>query len=239
MAERSNATPKKNQDAAQDVSTLQKRGRRRLVGAIALVLLAVIVLPMVFDPEPRQNAPAVSIRIPGEEGTKFTPKAAPKPGAQQPEAMAVAPKTPEPAPETRAAPVVSAPIEKTAAIDEPRSPPAVERPAAKIEPKAPEKKAPPPAAKAAEKPPAVLAGPAIAGEKFVVQVGAFASPEKVREITEKLKEMKLAHYAENVPTANGPVTRIRLGPYDSKEAADQARERAKALGLSPANPIVK
>src|SRR5206468_3454444 len=36
---------------AQDVDTLKRRGRRRLVGAVALVLLAVIVLPMVPDPE--------------------------------------------------------------------------------------------------------------------------------------------------------------------------------------------
>jgi DedD protein len=35
----------------QDVNTLKRRGRRRLVGAIALVLAAVIVLPMVFDSE--------------------------------------------------------------------------------------------------------------------------------------------------------------------------------------------
>jgi len=249
MAERSNATSKKNQDAAQDVSTLQKRGRRRLVGAIALVLLAVIVLPMVFDPEPRQDAPAVSIRIPSEEGTKFTPKAAPRPGAPQPEAIAVAPKAPDPAPEIKAtAPVVAVPVEKPAAKAEPKPAPAVEKPAAKVEPKAPEKKvpqpapekkAPQPAPQAAEKPPAAPAGTAIAGERFVVQVGAFASPEKVKEITEKLKEVKLTHYAENVATANGQVTRIRLGPYDSKEAADKARERAKALGLSPANPIAK
>ena len=38
---------------ADDVDALRRRGRRRLLGAIALVLLAVIVLPMVFDPEPR------------------------------------------------------------------------------------------------------------------------------------------------------------------------------------------
>lgn len=229
MAERSNA--EKNHKAAQDVSTLQKRGRRRLVGAIALVLLAVIVLPMVFDPEPRQDAPAVSIRIPSEEGTKFTPKAAPKPGAPQPEPIAAAPKAPEPAPETgtkATPPVVVVPVEKPAVKAEPKSQPAAEKPAAKAEPKMPEKKAP-----------AAPVGPAIAGEKFVVQVGAFASPEKVKEITEKLKEVKLAHYAESVATASGQVTRIRLGPYDSKEAADKARERAKALGLSPANPIAR
>jgi len=41
----------------EDVNTLKRRGRRRLVGAIALVLAAVIVLPMVFDSEPRGSAP--------------------------------------------------------------------------------------------------------------------------------------------------------------------------------------
>ena len=58
----------------QDVDTLKRRGRRRLVGAVALVLLAVIVLPMVFDPEPRQVAPPVSVRIPGEDEMPFKPK---------------------------------------------------------------------------------------------------------------------------------------------------------------------
>jgi DedD protein len=58
----------------QDVETLKKRGRRRLVGAVALVLLAVVVLPMVFDPEPKSTLPPVSVRIPGENDTPFAPK---------------------------------------------------------------------------------------------------------------------------------------------------------------------
>src|SRR3954463_9165432 len=95
MAERSNATSKKNQEAAQDVSTLQKRGRRRLVGAIALVLLAVIILPMVFDPEPKQTTPPVNIRIPSEEGTAFTPKAGQK-GASPSAAVQTAPQPASP-----------------------------------------------------------------------------------------------------------------------------------------------
>lgn len=63
----------------QDVDTLKRRGRRRLVGAVALVLLAVIVLPMVFDPEPRRTPPPVSVRIPGEDDSAFAPKLPPKP----------------------------------------------------------------------------------------------------------------------------------------------------------------
>jgi DedD protein len=63
----------------QDVDTLKRRGRRRLVGAVALVLLAVIVLPMVFDPAPRPTAPPVSVRLPGENDAPFAPKSAPRP----------------------------------------------------------------------------------------------------------------------------------------------------------------
>ena len=62
----------------EDVNTLKRRGRRRLVGAIALVLVAVIVLPMVFDSEPNGSAPLVSVRIPGEDESGFMPKVAPK-----------------------------------------------------------------------------------------------------------------------------------------------------------------
>src|SRR4029079_13039979 len=62
----------------QDVDTLKRRGRRRLVGAVALVLLAIIVLPMVFDQEPRPVAPPPSVRIPGENDAPFKPKPPPQ-----------------------------------------------------------------------------------------------------------------------------------------------------------------
>ena len=71
-------------EAAQDVETLKRRGRRRLVGAVALVLAAVIVLPMVFDPEPKRADVAVNVRIPGENETPFAPKVAPKAPEQKP-----------------------------------------------------------------------------------------------------------------------------------------------------------
>ena len=237
MAERSNAASKKKQDAAQDVSTLQKRGRRRLVGAIALVLLAVIVLPMVFDPAPKQNTPTVNIRIPSEEGAPFKPKVAPKP-APQPEA-----RTMDTAPEPTAVAKPESPAPDSQPTVEPVKP--LEKPVAKVEEKpivkAPEakpvtKQAPPPQPKAVDKKPAPAASPAT-GEKLIVQVGAFGSPDKVKEITDKLKEARLAHFTESIATAKGPVTRVRLGPFSSREAAEKARDRATALGLKPANPV--
>ena len=43
---------------------LKKRARRRLVGAIALVLLIVVFLPMVLDNEPRPLNQDIAITIP-------------------------------------------------------------------------------------------------------------------------------------------------------------------------------
>ena len=143
----------------QDVETLKRRGRRRLVGAVALVLLAVIVLPMVFDPEPKGPAAPVEVRIPKETDTAFTPKPAP---------------------------------------------PAKSAPKAEVAP------APQPAA-----------------NEYVIQVGAFARPESV---TAKLKAAKLPYYTEPMP---GNLTRVRAGPFASREAADQALAKLKELGLKP------
>lgn len=49
----------------------KKRSRRRLVGAIALALVAAIVLPMIMDSEPKPAGSQLQIRIPGQEGSNF------------------------------------------------------------------------------------------------------------------------------------------------------------------------
>jgi len=153
---------------AQDVEALKRRGRRRLVGAVALVLAAVIVLPMVFDPEPRPAVSHVAVRIPGEGEAAFTAKPAPKAEA------------PQPKPETKA-------------------------PASK----------PPPAA------------------EYIFQVGVFANPENV---TARLKSAKVPYYTEPL---KDKLTRVRAGPFASREAADKAHAQMKKLGLEPGAVTVK
>ena len=53
----------------------KKRARRRLIGAIALVLAMVIVLPMIFDSKPRPLADDIAIQIPSKDGGKDTASA--------------------------------------------------------------------------------------------------------------------------------------------------------------------
>ncbi len=147
----------------QDVETLKRRGRRRLVGAVALVLAAVIVLPMVFDPEPKSTQTPVTVRIPAEN-----------------DAPPFAPQAP-----------------------------------AKAAPKEPAK------AEAAPAPTQLPAG------EYVIQVGAYARPEAV---IAKLSAAKVPYYTEPMP---GNLTRVRAGPFASRQAADQALGKLKELGLKP------
>ena len=192
----------------QDVNTLKRRGRRRLVGAIALVLVAVIVLPMVFDSEPKGSAPPVSVRIPGEDDTGFTPKVTPKSPAlpEQKAAEKAVVKAVEKAPEAvpeKAAPRIEISVAKGSA-----------KPAAK--------------AVVEQKP----AEAVIVGEQFMVPAGAYVDPTGV---VEKLKEAKIPHYTEPIATKQGTVTRVRAGPFASRDAAEKALQQLKGLGLKPGN----
>lgn len=181
----------------QDVDALKRRGRRRLVGAVALVLLAVIVLPLVFDPEPRKTLPSVSVTVPARDDAGFTPKG-PKP-------------PPRPAAEATPPLEAKAPEEKKSA--EP------------VKPEAP-KVAPQEAPKEIVKERA-RAEAALANAQFVVPVGAFANPDGV---IAKLAAAKVPYYTEAAP---GNLTRVRAGPFASREAADKAAARLKGLGLQP------
>lgn len=79
---------------------------------------------------------------------------------------------------------------------------------------------------------AILEGkPAEAATKFVIQVGAFATQDKVDEVQGKLKAAGIKSYVQKVSTASGERTRVRLGPFSSKDEADKARAKLGKLGL--------
>jgi len=206
---------------SQDVNMLRRRGRRRLVGAIALVLLAAIILPMVFDPEPKPSAPPVSVRIPGEDDANFAPKAAPRfPGAQS----AASPEA-APAPGSRNAEAKAVEPAPAAEVQKPAAKPAA------VPPPKPSEPMPPQAAPASPNP--------AAAEQFVVPVAALASQAKVKELTGKLKQARLPYYTESLATAKGTVTRVRVGPYATREAADEAQRQLTRLGLKPGKVLAK
>lgn len=64
---RAGKTANQQNEAVDPVLPEKKRARRRLVGAVALVLAVVIVLPMILDSEPKPLADDIAIQIPSRD----------------------------------------------------------------------------------------------------------------------------------------------------------------------------
>jgi DedD protein len=66
----------------------------------------------------------------------------------------------------------------------------------------------------------------------VVQVIALADAEKAKQMQAKIAAAGIKAYTEIVKTAKGDVTRVRAGPFATREAAEKAREQLKAIGMN-------
>lgn len=192
--------------ASEEALQLKRRARRRLVGAIALVSFAVIILPLILDKEPAPAGPTLSVQIPSQESSGF------KSGIVPP------------------APAVPAPEKKAGLAPAHVEPPALNAapPTAKAEPAAAKD-----AAKAQDKAEAPRAKAAPDGQSWVVALDAFSEEKNVKQLRARLTAAGLKSYTEAVKTSKGELTRVRAGPFASKEAAEKARAKLEAMGLKP------
>lgn len=76
-----------------------------------------------------------------------------------------------------------------------------------------------------------VAGAALRVKKHGVSVGLFAVPENAERIQAKLAAAGLPALKEPIESANGPLTRVRVGPFERRDQALAAAERVRALGL--------
>lgn len=73
------------------------------------------------------------------------------------------------------------------------------------------------------------------GERFIVQVGAYADQGKVREVRARLERMGIKTYAQDIHGKDGArTTRVRVGPFASRAEAAKTLERIKGAGLDGA-----
>lgn len=70
-------------------------------------------------------------------------------------------------------------------------------------------------------------------EAWVVTLDAFSNAKNVNQLRTKLTAAGVKSYTEPVKTSKGELTRVRAGPFASKEAAEKARAKLDALGLKP------
>lgn len=227
---------------------IKRRGRRRLIGAIALGLLAIVILPMVFDHEPRPTDASratqrqeIAINIPSKDTqVALPPPVVPSTAPVTPTVPATTPTTaPSNVPTNVPAPatpdVGSANPAITPAPTSPAQAPAkVSEKGEKSTVKAVDKSAEKAVAKSEAKPAAKTETAAKASDKagaFVVQIGAFRDADNARGIVTRLKEAKLPVFTDTVAVKSGTVTRVRVGPYASREKAEGALAEVKLAGI--------
>lgn len=93
-------------------------------------------------------------------------------------------------------------------------------------------------AKAAEKKadkPAKADGGSDKPRRYVIQAGSFAEATAARDLGRRIGKIGLDSHEQHVETAAGSArTRVRLGPFNSKEEALRAAAKLKAAGLNAA-----
>ena len=191
------------------IDALRRRARQRLIGATVLVLIAVVGFPLLFDTQPRPVAVDIRVNMPDKDKVKADAAVQPLPDAAAHSPAAVA-------------------ADKQAAA-EPKEeilPPKVP---AKAESVASDQSASKPAESAAA--PAAAADNKAATPRFVVQVGSYAEESKVKEVRGKLGKLGLKTYTHVAETKEGKRTRVRIGPFDTKEEAQKAIDKIKGLQL--------
>ncbi|MFM0206441.1 SPOR domain-containing protein [Paraburkholderia sediminicola] len=239
----------------------KQRARRRLVGAIALVVAAVVILPMVLDSHPKPVTDDISIDIPSRPAPKVAKtdedtQAGVAPDNPVPDAAlaasglaptAAATQGQSGAANQQSAATSAAPAAKPAA--KPQAPAAVAaNPAAPVA-QAPAKPAKAPATQSAANVPApsddsanTAAASADAnsgtpasppGSRFAVQLGAFANDASARNWAAKLKAAGVPAYTEHRKQADGStLTLLRAGPFADRAAATAAIAKVREAGLT-------
>ncbi|MGE8688499.1 MAG: SPOR domain-containing protein [Achromobacter sp.] len=226
---------------------LRGRARRRLAGAIALVLAAVIILPMVLDSQPVPVADNIPIKVP-ERNTPFQPQVSePQVAAPETPAPAAAPtepsSVPTPPPITSVpAPIAAAPAQPPAS--QPAAPPAATPKPAAPAPKPEPKPATPPkpdtrsddgaralALLEGRAAPAAPAPKPAAKGNFVLQIAAYTTSEDAQSRRSKLHQAGVTNaFVEQATIGGKQQYRLRVGPFPSREAAQAAQARLRTLG---------
>jgi len=244
---------------AESVEVMRRRAKHRLIGAAVLVLIGVVGFPLLFDTQPRPVQVDIPIDIPDRAKAKPLATAPAQPVAPAPAQPATppapaapavsglvtvpsappAPAKPAAAPKVAQAEGLDAKEEIVQAKPAPAPKPAASAPvAAKTEAKPAPKPDDGARAKALLEgkaaPVAAAAGSAANGERYVVQVGAFADADKARETRLKVERAGLKTYTHVAETKDGKRTRVRVGPFATRAEADRAAEKIKGLDLPAA-----
>lgn len=216
---------------------LRKRARRRLVGAIVLVLISVIVLPIIFDEPKSDNEKheiAINLPVPGKNSkNSFISKADP---AGRESIIGV-----EALPELQSKPKVT-PQDTEEIIqvsgEQKRTPipgikPKINKPPIEVKNTNAINNAAATVAATASATTTSAAATATADttKGFVIQLGAFSDQLKAKQQQAILVSNGFKAYMETLRIDNNEVTRVRIGPFMIRSAAENELKKLKKIGL--------
>jgi len=199
-----------------EIQQARVRARRRLIGAAVLLVLGVIAFPLLFETQPRTIP--VDIPIEAARNGSAVP-VVPKPGSAK--------VTPPIVVDPNANVVSEAPAAASAAVSSDPFKEVIKEPAPAPKP-APNEA---PRETAAATPASGAAGAELKPGRFVIQVGAFAESAAARDVRLKVERLGLRTYTQVVDTDAGKRTRVRIGPFDSREEASKVLGRLKTANL--------
>ena len=231
---------------------LRVRARRRLAGAVALVLAAVVILPMLLDSEPAPVSNKIPIKIP-DRNAPFQPNLSDPVATNSSSASASSSSSATVASTTTPTPPEPAPVAATTVKSETK--PRVEPPATatKVEPPKPAPNSSPatrsddgaravallegrPTAESAGPPGSVTTPKAPTRGNFVVQAMSLDVAADAQAQKSKLLAAGVGNaFVDGPVDVNGKARyRVRVGPFPSREAAQAAQTRLRTLGYDGA-----
>lgn len=203
--------------------------KQRLLGAVVLIALAIIFVPMFLGGSGEQpGSTTIDMQIPPQPERDFETRMLP-----------VDPTPAAPTPAKDPAPVTREPV---ASIDTATAPPVAPPPAAVTEPvpATPPQAAPPAAVEtkpAAPEPTPVAAGQAAIGN-YLVHLGVYAEAGNAQELVAALKRAGFPAFQEPVDMKGKPARRVRVGPYTDRAEAEAARIRIKQIRADVPGSVV-
>ena len=177
---------------------LRKRARRRVVGSVVLVIMAIIFLPMILERVPEQEGKEVEIIIHSENLLDKSSEII----SQNKSVEGTVPVSVEPNTGSNDSQEIIIKLEQL-----------TEKEKAGNNHK--DKKS------------------IITIERFVVQLGAFSDATKAKNQQRSLESNGIKKaYTEMIKNENIEVTRVRVGPFSTREAAEKEQKKLKELGVN-------
>ena len=228
---------------AESVAVLRRRARHRLIGATVLVIIGVVGFPLVFDTQPRPVSVDIAVDIPdriktkpmvsASSATKQAPLATDAALSPKEEVVASAKKEETPTPAVSQATVATIPVAPPTTTKTAEPVKTLESASVKADAKTSDASASSKTSTAALAMVTPTASAEVEGPRFVVQIGAFAEDAKVKEVRLKLEKAGFKTYTNIANTKDGPRTRVRVGPFVSKDEAEKMANKIKQLQLQP------